>query len=378
MFFHKPFNILILLLTLLFPVKGMGEDFVKVSVVIAEPYDVLYSCFGHAALHLECPEHDLDYIFTCEGEPVQNNVSQFLLGNLKMGVFAMKPEIFLKDYKDQGRGVVEYELNLPDEIKRRLWKQMDERLQEPHVAYDFVNYGCSHLIMVWLGKALEDTPVTFGEWPETFSQSRKQLCADFCAKFPWNHLFLLSLIDGSLNNESPMIEKVMLPKDLVTVLQRARINGEPLMKAQSKGLLPSKQTYDGGTIFTPLVIASLILLVTVVLFLCRKNAKVAAISKIWSWALLALQTALGIFFVYLVCISSLPCSEWNWLIIPFNPLPLLLWRWRSRWAVPFAVICITWIGAVLTVPFICEDHAYIPLVLALALMPFLSTRNLKN
>lgn len=47
--------------------------------------------------------------------------------------------------------------------------------------------------------------------------------------------------------------------------------------------------------------------------------------------------------------SDLPDTDWNWLVIPFNVLPLLLWRWREKWAVPFAAVCVLWCLAV-TIP----------------------------
>jgi len=54
------------------------------------------------------------------------------------------------------------------------------------------------------------------------------------------------------------------------------------------------------------------------------------VPSFWLQALfLTLQMTLGAFLVYLVFCSSLPATTWNWLLIPFNPVTPLLWKWRS-------------------------------------------------
>jgi hypothetical protein len=38
----------------------------------------------------------------------------------------------------------------------------------------------------------------------------------------------------------------------------------------------------------------------------------------------------------------LAATGWSWLVIPFNPLPALFWKWRRYWALPFACIILIW------------------------------------
>ena len=70
----------------------------------------------------------------------------------------------------------------------------------------------------------------------------------------------------------------------------------------------------------------------------------------------------------MIVFSKLPCTEWNWLIIPFNPLPALLWRWRKYWAVWFAVILIIWASVMVSYPHKLIDGAYIVFISALVVM----------
>lgn len=354
-------------------IDRLAPDFVRASVIVAEPYDVLYSCYGHAALRLQCPTFDLDYIFTCEGEAAQDNIQRFLLGQLQMGVYSIPTQAFLSEYADQGRGVMEYELSLPPEVKQLLWQQMDERVSQPHTPYDFVQNGCAHLILKWLDGALGSQHIVISAWPETFGHTRKVIAGAACRRFHWTHLFISTLIDGSLNNSCVRREKVILPQDLVFVMQHATLQNQPLLQADPIELLPSRQQYGGGSWFVSPLALSLVLLVITLLLLFMGRSRASVVSRLgllWCWLMLVFQFAIGLFLCYLVFFSSLPCTEWNWLLIPFSPLPLLLWRWRRRWRWPALAIVGVWCVAVVAAPFIYHDYAYLPLALSMALLPW--------
>ena len=68
--------------------------------------------------------------------------------------------------------------------------------------------------------------------------------------------------------------------------------------------------------------------------------------------------------MYLVCFSSLPATTWNWLIVPFNLLPLVFWRWRRYWAWPFAAVLVAWEALMLLYPHQLTDWAYVVIVAA--------------
>ena len=74
--------------------------------------------------------------------------------------------------------------------------------------------------------------------------------------------------------------------------------------------------------------------------------------------------AAGLFFMYLVCFSSLPATTWNWLIVPFNLLPLVFWRWRRYWAWPFAAVLVAWEALMVFYPHQLTDWAYVVIVTA--------------
>ena len=83
-------------------VDRTDPNFVTASLMIAGPGEELFSCAGHAFIRLECPKFNLDYCFSYESEPIPDKVFSFFAGRLKMGMFAVPTEEFLKTYREGG------------------------------------------------------------------------------------------------------------------------------------------------------------------------------------------------------------------------------------------------------------------------------------
>lgn len=345
--------------TIVAPDAAPDENFVTASVVVASPGTILYSVFGHACLRLECPTHGLDFVFSSEAEDAAHNVLQFFAGNLSMGVRAVPTEEYLQQYREEGRAVRQYRLNLPIAVKQRLWQQMDERLQYADVPYDYLNEGCAVSVMHWLEDAIDADSLVFAPWPEKFERSRKEIGHDNVDN-PWLRFALHNIIEGEANyTDIRPQDKCIIPADLVEVLQQAKAYGRPLLSKESKQLLPLTKPLH-YTWFTPLMLAFLIFAL--------------ALSNLWlrnKWVrilLWSVYTLLGTLVVYLWLVSPLCCTQWSLLVIPFSVLPLLLWRWRRYWALPFAAIAVLWAVVMGLWPHILVDTPHIVLALAVAAM----------
>ena len=72
-----------------------SSNFVTASLLVAEPLHALYSVFGHATLRMECPTHNLDYVFTFDGKSRGECTEAFLAAKVWDGMaFAeAEPEI---------------------------------------------------------------------------------------------------------------------------------------------------------------------------------------------------------------------------------------------------------------------------------------------
>ena len=370
-FFSHSKGLVLGLLILLLPLVCRGQedslaitesdDFVTASLLVATPSDVLYSCAGHASIRMQCPHYDLDVVYTYESESVTDKVLTFLMGKLRMGMTAVPTERVLADYGKEGRGITEYVLNLPLEKRKQLWQYLDNKVEQGmNLPYDYLKHGCAVACLRAICTAVQPDTLSFGEWDEKFVRnSRRTLLRNQIDAFPWNRFFLFTIVGTEADQSCALTNKVVVYPDLVEVLQKATFNGQPVI-GEANILVSQTASINENGWLTPVVLACVLLLLAVV-------------SCFWmhrplSILLLVLQSVFGLLMTYLIVFSSLPCTGFSWLIIPFNPLPLLLWHWRRWWLLPFGLVCIGWSVVMLAQaenPLV--DPAHIILVLALAI-----------
>lgn len=334
------------------------ENFVIASLIVADPGDVLYSRVGHVALHMKCPSHNLDYVFSYEAEPVKGRVVKFLAGKLKMGLFAIPLQEYLSIYQFEGRGVREYPLNLPVKVKQNLWRILDNHLLEgANLPYDYLQRGCAHSALMMLKEGLDTIPIQYGEWPKQFSLTRRELTGRQLETSPWTWCFLNFICNGAIDRDCPMEEKIIMPADLVEVLSHAQVAGRPVMEQHPIVLSTATKEPSPKPWCTPLLVA-FILLAGVIVSIWTRH-------QVMDYLLLTIQSILGLVTLYLVAFSNLCCTEWSWLIIPFNPLPLIFWKWRKHWALPYACIIGLWCLIMILYPHQLTDMPYVVLGVAL-------------
>ncbi len=192
-------------------------------------------------------------------------------------------------------------------------------------------------------------------WPEQYRKTRREIVADAVSRFSWNLFFLQAICGSELDWGVPNREKILLPDDLLAFLRSAKVAGMPLITEDGKELLAAAPL-PAAPLVTPLAVAGLLLAVAVVnLFLKWRGI---------DWLFLAIQSLAGLFFTYLVFFSRLPATSWNWLLIPFNLLPLVFWKWRGKWALVFAGTLVLWEAGMILSPHRLTDPAYLVLVTA--------------
>ena len=336
-------------------------NFVTASLLVMSPGDELYSCAGHSCIRLECPKFNLDYCFSYESEQISDKIFTFFMGKLKMGMFAIPTEEYLKLGRESGRGVMQYRLNLPPDAKQRLWKILDERVaQGPYLPYDYLKRGCAQSALQVILEALHPYQLVVSQWPEKYKTlSRRELGDNATDNYPWQQVILYAICGTGLDSETSMFGKVVIPEDLLEVLRLATINGKPVIDKEGKELLPVKKQ-EVPPAFTPLMASGLVVLFAVVNSFLKSTAM--------DVTFLAFQSVLGLFVSWLLIVSNLPATSWNWLIVPFNLLPLAFWKWRKKWALWFAGVLLLWEVGMIAYPHRLTDPAYLVLVAAYVLM----------
>ena len=172
-------------------------------------------------------------------------------------------------------------------------------------------------------------------------------------------MFLYAVIGIEADRDVPLEEKIIVPSDLLEVLQNSFIDGRRVIDSMGVELLPA-QIVGKPLFVTPIVVSCFI----VVLSLLNILFKLPIINL----GLLAFCSLLGLFFTYILFLSDFPGSGWNWLLIPFNLLPLIFWKWRQKWALWFAAVLVLWEIGMIAYPHRLTDPAYLVLVIAYIIM----------
>ena len=349
-------------------VDRTAEDFVIASLLVADPGTVLYSVLGHACIRLQCPAFGLDYCFSYESEGVQNRVLDFLAGKLMMGLFAIPVEDYCAQYREEGRGVYEYTLNLPIEVKRELWRVLDEHVAEgARLPYDYYHRGCATTALNFVKEALGETAIVYDRVLYDNSPTARELCIKHSQMALWVQFFALLIVGNEADEPLVGDKQLIIPTDLVHAWQQAKVNGKPLLASEPTVLVAGEpQTSD--TWFTPMVLAVLLLVLSIINLWVKY--------PYFDWLMLAAQTLIGCGMTYLIVFSDLCCTEWNWLVIPFNPLPAICWKWRKYWALPFAGVLTIWCVAMTAISIwghMLVDWSHIIMVVAFIIILFKQT-----
>lgn len=337
------------------------SNFVIASLLIADPGDFMYSALGHAAIRLQCPTYNLDYCYTYESEFSSNRMLDFFAGNLKMGMFALTLDEYCESYKSEGRGITEYLFNLPIEVKQELWRVLDERLMEgAYLPYDYYHRGCAVSCVNNIEQALGNIAIQYDSMFLEQNYTVKELWKEYTQKAPWISFFLY-FISGGNEVDLPQTrrERLIVPIVLAEEWQKATIDGRPLLASTPTILLEGEPKYFEGW-FTPMLLAILLLLISIVNIFIKPSYI--------TYFMLAIQTIVGIGMFYLIFISDLCCTTWNWLFVLFNPFPMLFWYWRKYWMLPYATLLSVWLIWMLCVPHMIIDVPHIIITLAYILI----------
>jgi hypothetical protein len=340
-------------------IDRLDPNFVLVSLCIADPtdwHDDVLGMAGHAFLRLQCPTFGLDYCFSYEGERVNDNIYQYLSGKTKMGMFAVPTNEYLEDFRHWNRSVHEYRLNMPPEAEQRLWEIMDNHITNKiSLRHDLNKYGCAITIVKFVKQALGETPIVYASDPEMEHMTRREIGYRSLANHPWFRLVHLIISDNKADKQIPIDEKLIVPVDLAEVWQHASVVGQPF--ATHVGDIVEGAPLDNSKPwFTPMLTALLILIITIG-FACTRY-------PYWDLLLLGFQALLGCVLLFLWIVMREFGGAAYILMALFNPLPLIVWRWRNYWALPYAILLAMGVIVLACWPHMLVDPAFLVLAVA--------------
>lgn len=356
-------------------VDRTAEDFVTVSLLISQPSDArVYSIFGHAALRLQCPTFDLDYVFSYISIHSDATALEYIVIRPTMGLIAVPTEQYIEE---EFRGITEYAMYLPPQVETELWRILDESTAKGYDRpYDCVAGSCAQMVSQYINRAIataypKDSVQT--QWLGEPEHTMHELMNIYAQEAPWQ-LFLINSILGSSyvdNVNMTNAKKILFPLQLLALWHNTTLCGKPILS--NEPIVHTTSEVMTATMIKPIHVAILLLLLSLLslatIFFSQRKW-IENVGNGIDYAILSLQTLAGIFMVVMMWVAYLPFPEtyWNWLLIPFNILPAICWRWRKYWALPYAGVLAIWCAVMVFVPHMLVDSTHIILTLAFAIV----------
>ncbi len=332
-----------------------SEEFVTASLLISAPLKALYSVFGHATLRMECPTYHLDCIYTFESE---TNIGTFMTGvagKAKAKYVAVPTETFLKDSREIGREVRQYRLNLTPKEKQELWRLLDgELMAGAYRNFNLLFTNCLTTSIIDVQRCLIGEHFEWG--PKRFPQTLKDgdLFRHAVRHSPWAE-FLFVTFGGTAYDRFSVQEYRLTPETIIPMLRDARIindeTGESRYVVTDPGVvLVEDGGKDKGIPVSPIMVFAALLALALAITAAEWLLGCHQLAKIFDIMLFTAQALVCVLMLYVTFFSEIFVSVWNWYIIAFLPLPLLIWRCFhgkkvSRYWLGYSVLLVLFIAA---------------------------------
>ncbi len=327
----------LLLLLVLFPISAFGQtaatdstylnDSLKASLLTCSPGQKTYEYYGHTAIRIQNLSKKEDYVFNYGlfSFNTSNFIWRFMRGDCQYEVGATYTAEFLAYYAEQGRAVRELVLNLSQDETHHLFQTLitNCRPENRSYQYNFFYNNCATKVRDQIEACLEGniiytTPVK--------KQSLRDIVHEYCQKHPWSRfgqdLLLGAEADKEATREAQEFAPLYLERDISTA--RTNIGGQtaPLVSDSNELVKEHMAKPDPAFPLTPKTCAIALCVLSICICLWeRKHPN----HIMWGYDLVLMlaQGITGCIVAFLFFFSTHPTVKSNWLILLFNPLPLI-------------------------------------------------------
>ena len=300
-------------------------DSVRISLLTCEPGSEIYALFGHSAIRYENPEENQDWVFNYGmfnfREP--NFVMRFVKGETDYQLGVIPYAYFEAEYAMRGSSVYQQVLNLSNSEKVALIRLLEENYLPANRIYRY-NYfydNCTTRARDKIEESIQGK-VVYPKNEEVVSY--RDILHEFTEGSEWSE-FGIDLCLGSEADE-PIDERKQMfaPFYMLEAARGAMIHRAdtivPLIREEFK-IVEAELEDEPAFPLSPMTCALLLLVVTIALTVwgVRKGRP----CLMWNALLFALQGLGGCIVAFLFFFSVHPTVGSNWMLMLFNPIPLL-------------------------------------------------------
>lgn len=310
-----------------FSVQSQSTDSIRFSLLTCAPGTEIYSLFGHTAIRYENYTRRIDVAFNYGmfSFNTPNFIFRFVAGETDYQLGITPYSYFEAEYAMRGSSVYQQVLNLTQSEKERLLTILENNyLPENRIyRYNYFYDNCTTRARDKIEECIEGKVV----YPDSLSgKSYRSIVHEFTAGSPWNEFGIDLCLGAEADKEINKRQQMFSPFYMKYYASSAYIvdaggTRRPLILDETKIVDVEPEEVQPGFILSPLMCGALFLALCVVM--AWGQWKTQRIWWGWDIVLYGLQGLAGCIIAFLFFFSVHPTVGSNWLLILFNPIPLL-------------------------------------------------------
>ena len=310
-----------------FSVQSQSTDSIRFSLLTCAPGTEIYSLFGHTAIRYENYTRRIDVAFNYGmfSFNTPNFIFRFVAGETDYQLGITPYSYFEAEYAMRGSSVYQQVLNLTQSEKERLLTILENNyLPENRIyRYNYFYDNCTTRARDKIEECIEGKVV----YPDSLSgKSYRSIVHEFTAGSPWNEFVIDLCLGAEADKEINKRQQMFSPFYMKYYASNAYIvdaggTRRPLILDETKIVDVEPEEVQPGFILSPLMCGALFLALCVVM--AWGQWKTQRIWWGWDIVLYGLQGLAGCIIAFLFFFSVHPTVGSNWLLILFNPIPLL-------------------------------------------------------
>ena len=281
----------------------------KISILTCGTANEAYSLFGHTAIRISDPENFIDVVYNYGAFDFStpNFVLKFIKGDLQYFAAVHPYSDFINEYTYEHRDVYEQQLQISLPLRQDLYSNLQQSLTsgESYYTYKFIDKNCTSMVVDIINKSLkQNVVIKKGDTDITYRS----------ILYPYfdNHFYEklgTSIIFGKKVDQDGI--QIFLPFELLESLKKISYNGQKLVTQTIPVLTFEKQIESSwwNNPYSYLIALLLILILN--------------IKKLNQFYFLLLSL-IGLFFIFAGFYSFHEELAWNYNVLLFNPLLLVL------------------------------------------------------
>lgn len=310
-----------------FSVQSQSTDSIRFSLLTCAPGTEIYSLFGHTAIRYENYTRRIDVAFNYGmfSFNTPNFIFRFVAGETDYQLGITPYSYFEAEYAMRGSSVYQQVLNLTQSEKERLLTILENNyLPENRIyRYNYFYDNCTTRARDKIEECIEGKVV----YPDSLSgKSYRSIVHEFTAGSPWDEFGIDLCLGAEADKEINKRQQMFSPFYMKYYASNAYIVDaggirRPLILDETKIVDVEPDEVQPGFVLSPLMCGALFLALCVVM--AWGQWKTQRIWWGWDIVLYGLQGLAGCIIAFLFFFSVHPTVGSNWLLILFNPIPLL-------------------------------------------------------